>query len=144
MSWWILNNFVLFCYRERKEREIYLETIKKEAEQKKQQAERIDRRLVYKNCFFFNSNYWCQNYNFQIKSSSNPFVVFIFFKQTNLDSKTVDAARRKYKRNDWSGTRKDQLIRRSIRKNKRRNWCQFDERIYISLHKLICKFINSL
>jgi hypothetical protein len=32
--------------RERKEREIYLEGMKKEAEQKKLQAERIDRRMV--------------------------------------------------------------------------------------------------
>lgn len=32
--------------RERKQREIYLESMKKEAEQKKLQAERIDRRIV--------------------------------------------------------------------------------------------------
>ena len=32
--------------RERKQREVYLESMKKEAEQKKQQAERIDRRAV--------------------------------------------------------------------------------------------------
>ena len=42
--------------RERKQREVYLESMKKEAEQKKQQAERIDRRAV---CwaFFFKNNY---------------------------------------------------------------------------------------
>lgn len=34
--------------RERKQREVYLESMKKEAEQKKQQAERIDRRAVNK------------------------------------------------------------------------------------------------
>ena len=32
--------------RERKQREVYLESMMKEAEQKKQQAERIDRRAV--------------------------------------------------------------------------------------------------
>ncbi|RNA22272.1 coiled-coil domain-containing protein [Brachionus plicatilis] len=43
------NEFTKFedkVYKERKEREIYLESMKKEAEQKKLQAERIDRRLL--------------------------------------------------------------------------------------------------
>lgn len=40
------ENVIDLIKRERKEREIYLESMKKEAEQKKLQAERIDRRLV--------------------------------------------------------------------------------------------------
>jgi hypothetical protein len=42
------TNFFSFknVNRERKQREVYLESMKKEAEQKKQQAERIDRRAV--------------------------------------------------------------------------------------------------
>lgn len=43
------NEFSKFedkVYKERKQREIYLESMKKEAEQKKQQAERVDRRLT--------------------------------------------------------------------------------------------------
>lgn len=42
------NHFFSFqnVIRERKQREVYLESMKKEAEQKKQQAERIDRRAV--------------------------------------------------------------------------------------------------
>lgn len=39
--------------RERKQREVYLESMKKEAEQKKQQAERIDRRAVNKIFIFW-------------------------------------------------------------------------------------------
>jgi hypothetical protein len=43
-----LTNYFSFknLNRERKQREVYLESMKKEAEQKKQQAERIDRRAV--------------------------------------------------------------------------------------------------
>ena len=44
--------YFLCSNRERKQREIYLESMKKEAEQKKLQAERVDRRLVsYNYCF---------------------------------------------------------------------------------------------
>jgi len=42
--------------RERKQREVYLESMKKEAEQKKQQAERIDRRAVRCHTILF---YFC-------------------------------------------------------------------------------------
>ena len=46
----IKNKSIHFEYtmlkRERKQREIHLESMKKEAEQKKLQAERVDRRLV--------------------------------------------------------------------------------------------------
>ncbi len=44
----VINYYFSFknLNRERKQREVYLESMKKEAEQKKQQAERIDRRAV--------------------------------------------------------------------------------------------------
>jgi len=61
--------YFLCSNRERKQREIYLESMKKEAEQKKLQAERVDRRLV--------------SYNYILLIFSMIFMAYI--NKTNMD-----------------------------------------------------------